>query len=305
MDIKKIIKIICLIIILIIVSISILYFVKSGNYKKTDEISELKTRVSQEIKFLDDYIFSIANSSNNINLKNYILKSETISGESTKESASSTSSSEGKGSQDNGGGQGSGGNEQKGTSKGNSNSYILQPSDILVNDRKADWESIKIAVERLHSTWSTIAIDLYKLNVDSQIIQGFDKNLDELTISVKDENKNNTLSNIAKIYDYLEKMGSYSFDNNLEVSMLRTKSNILKAYAIIEEEKWEEIKKYIKQAEDEYVNIIGALDKKNEYNANRAYILLKEFQSSIDSNNKDILYIKYKNLLDELNIVSV
>ena len=50
---------------------------------------------------------------------------------------------------------------------------------------------------------------------------------------------------------------------------------------------------------------MGSTNLKNEYNVNKSYLELKEFQSSVDTKNKDILYIKYKNLLDELNILNI
>lgn len=113
MDIKKVVKIICLVIVLIVLVLAILYFVKSGKLEKKDETAQLKSRVSQEIKFLDDYIFSIANSANNINLENYILKSETISGQTTSENSNQQSNQTSGGGQDSQGGQSSGRRSRK------------------------------------------------------------------------------------------------------------------------------------------------------------------------------------------------
>lgn len=310
MNIKKLIKIILVIIILIILALIILYFIKSGKYKKTDEIEQLKSKVSQEVYFLDDYLISIANSLNNINLENYTLKSETILSQSDKNSSSSSGEekeSQGNSNIQNKSSEGESGSENKNNNKvqENAKDYELKPSDILINERTADWESVKIAVERLYPTWSTISIDLYKLNVDNKIIQEFSQNLDLLTVSIQEEDKTTTLTGISKLHDYLSTFGGYSFSNNLENSILRTKSNILKAYSIIESEEWDNIKNYLMQAENEYVKVMGSTNQKNEYNINKTYLELKEFQTSVDTKNKDVLYIKYKNLLDELNILNI
>lgn len=303
LNIKKSIKIIFGIIILVFLALIILYFIKSGKYKKTDETQQLKSRVSQEIYFLDDYLISIANSLNNINLENYTIKAETIISQSDKKEGSSSEEekeSQGKSSE---GSSSENQNSDKQTE--NAKSYELKPSDILTNERTADWNSAKIAIERLYPTWSTIAIDLYKLNVDNTIIQEFGKNLDLLTTSIQEENKTTTLTSISKLYSYLSNFGGYAFSNNLENSILRTKSNILNAYSIIENEEWDNIKNYLNQAENEYAKVMGSTNLKNEYNVNKSYLELKEFQSSVDTKNKDILYIKYKNLLDELNILNI
>lgn len=80
-----------------------------------------------------------------------------------------------------------------------------------------------------------------------------------------------------------------------------TKTNILNAYALIEQEKWDEIKNQISQAENNYNKVLNDINNnKNQYNINKVYILLKEFQNSIDIKDKDVLYLRYKNLIQEI-----
>lgn len=315
MNIKKTIKIILSVIIILIIMIITLYFIKSKNYAKTDETKNLKEKISQEIHFLDDYLISIANSANNINLENYIVKAETIIGQSSKESTNSQSS--GQGGQGSSGGEnsdGSEGNSKTSASSSGSNSsvgsstisaYIVEPSDVLVNNRNSDWKTMKIAAERLYSVWNTIAIDLYKIDANATDIQNFGSDLDELVKNIKSENKTNTLSYIAKLYNHLNSFGIQVFNNNMENKMISTKSNILNAYSLIEDNKWDEIRKYLQKAEDEYMNIMNNENNKNQYNINKAYVMIKEFQSSVNGKDTDVLYIKYKNLLNELNVISI
>lgn len=304
MDFKKILKVILLIFIVLIISIVILYFIKSNKYAKNDETSELKEKISQEIYFLDDYIISIANSVNNINLENYVIKSETITGQSSKESNDSDSSD--KSNQNSSESTNSTSSSSNTSSKGENtaSAYIMEPSDVLVNDRKADWESIKIAVERLYSTWPTIIVDLYKLNVDTNIVKDFSSDLDELTKSVKSEDKTTTLMYLSKLYSYLNTFAVQTFNESIDIHVIATKSNILNAYSIINKQKWDDIKTYLKKAEDEYMNIMNSSNNKNQYNVNKTYVMIKEFQDSVDTQDMEVLYIKYKNLLDELNILT-
>ncbi len=54
-------------------------------------------------------------------------------------------------------------------------------------------------------------------------------------------------------------------------------------------------------AEQNYNKILNDIGgNKNQYNINKIYILLKEFQSSIDLKDKDVLYLRYKNLIQEI-----
>lgn len=318
MEEKNSIKKILIVIVFIIIAIVILYLIKSKNYAKTDEMSELKEKITQEIYFLDDYIISIANSANNINLENYTIKSETLIGSSNNEESNNSNSSGGQSSEGNqsnsasqsengASGGGDSGDSSQGTEKSGkfSSAYNMKPSDILVNSRTANWESIKIAVERLYSIWPSITVDLYKLSINTTTVQNFSRDLDELTKSIKVEDKNATLNNIAKLYNYLPTFGGEAFKTNLDKNMINTKANIINAYALIEQQKWDEIQAYLKKAEDEYMNIMNNNNNKNQYNVNKAYILLKEFQTSIGTNDTDIMYIRYKNLLDELNVIAI
>lgn len=304
MNIKKIVKIIFTIIILIIVSLIAMYFMKSKKYKKSDETADLKEKISQEIHFLDNYLISMANSVNNINLENYIIKAETLSGQSSKEDNNVKSESSSK----TVGGESSSSKEQSSNDESkeeNLSSYVLEPSDLLLNDRNTDWNTLKISVERLYSVWPIITMDLYKVNVDNEDIQNFSRNLDQLTNSIKAEDKKDTLSKISSLYDYLSSFGKYVFNNDLNNNMLSTKASILKAYTLIEEQNWEEMVKAIDRARNEYKSILNNNDNKNQYNVNKANVMLEEFKASIDTKNQDVLYIKYKNLLDEISIIDI
>lgn len=305
MNIKKIVKIIFTIIILIIVALIVTYFIKSKKYKKSDETADLKEKISQEIHFLDDYLISMANSVNNINLENYIIKAETLSGQSSKEDNNRKSESSSK----TVGGESSSSQEQSSNEKTNEegelSSYVLEPSDILLNDRNPDWNTLKISVERLYSIWPTITMDLYKVNVDNRAIQNFNRDLDQLTNAIKTEDKKATLTKISSLYNYLSSFGKDVFNNNLNNNMISTKANILKAYTLIEEQNWEEMKKAIDEAQNEYNSILNNNNNKSQYNVNKSNVMLEEFEASIDTKNQAVLYIKYKNLLDEISIIDI
>lgn len=64
-----------------------------------------------------------------------------------------------------------------------------------------------------------------------------------------------------------------------------------------------EVQNQLKFAEDSMVRIMNNLGKDNqskEQNINKAYIILKDMQSSSNSGDLDIFYVKYKNLTKEL-----
>ena len=89
----------------------------------------------------------------------------------------------------------------------------------------------------------------------------------------------------------------------MNTNLYKVKSNVYNAYAILEQNNSEEIKKQLQAAEEAMIVMMNNMGTKKEktYNLNKAYILLKDLQSTIDKKNTDIFYLKYKNLVEELD----
>ena len=47
-----------------------------------------------------------------------------------------------------------------------------------------------------------------------------------------------------------------------------------------------------------------SFQEEKQYTVNKSYILLKELQSSVELQEKEIYYIKYKNLISEINLLT-
>ena len=52
------------------------------------------------------------------------------------------------------------------------------------------------------------------------------------------------------------------------------------------------------------VNDARFVEDKRKYNINKAYVLIGEMKNSLDTKDTDIFYVKYKNTIEELNILS-
>ena len=55
--------------------------------------------------------------------------------------------------------------------------------------------------------------------------------------------------------------------------------------------------------EKTFKNVVNDIEfaKKNEYKINKTYVLIKELQNSLDLQDKEVFYMKYKNLLESIN----
>lgn len=282
---------------------------------KKDETEVLNQKIVSEIEYLDVTLINMLNNTIGISFENYIVKAEQVNGNSAATSSkgtgtssegseiSSTSSKEGTG-KTGGGGQ-AGGNEEDNQNSTHNMNYQMVGNEILLQGKTTDWQMLKADVEKLYSAWSIITLDLYKLNVNSQNILNFNTDLDATTQAIKNEDKIKTLNSIVKLYSYIPIYSKEISKNEQTTNVYNTKSNILSACVQIEQENLQEVKKELTNAEQSFLPIINNMSSQNnnEVNINKAYILIKDLQQSTDKIDKDIFYIKYKNLIQELNIL--
>ena len=294
------------ILILCMIGLSLMTLTGCSKQSEEEKISE---KAMQEIQYLDSRLVTIANDLNDISLKNYAVKSENIQGSSEKEESGESSSGQGESSTSS---SGEGATSQQSNSSGESESknsvsvYKVEPSNILNNDRKTDWNMIKTEIENLYTSWSTMIVDLYKLNIKSEDVTGFSNDLNTATTAIKAEDKIASLNVIAKLYSYIPTYVSAFSEDQDTINVLHTKAQTINAYVLIEQDKWDEISKNLEQAERYFSNVVNNIEgKQNQYNINKTYILLKEFQNAVSQKDKDLLYIKYKNLMESLNTMQV
>ena len=275
----------------------------TGCSKKEDK-KELREKVSEELDYLDTHILSILNNLNNINLENYKITSERVEIEEKSKKPSSGNSG---GSQETATGQGE--KESSGKSEDNKSTKKIDTTKmetdavLEANQNDVDWKVIKYEIENLNQSWSVILLDLYSLNIGNDDIVSFSKCLNDCIISIKNENKVDSLKNVAKLYSYIpiyEK--AMSAENSMQ-NIKQTKSFLVNAYSFVEQGNWSEVQSNINECEKAFKSVVNDIEfaKKNEYKVNKTYILVKELQNSLDLQDKEVFYIKYKNLLESIN----
>lgn len=121
--------------------------------------------------------------------------------------------------------------------------------------------------------------------------------------NIKNEDKAASLTSLAKLYSYIPKYSNSVFKNTKTNAIYGTKSNILNAYSAIEQDNYNLVKTELANAEQSFMQIINSIssDTNNQSSINKSYILIKELQNTNQNSDKDIFYIKYKNLMQELN----
>lgn len=292
---------IALIVIIIVLSLTIY-----TNASKNDQ-KDQKDKTFTEIKFLESKLKNLLNTMNNIETRNYKISSGEISKESKEESnskkeGSSNSSSEEGGSES---GSSSGEESKDSSEQENSTKFELEKTGVLTNSEDINWKEIKSQIENLYTSIPNITIDLYKINLNQEDILSFNREFDNLTLAVKDENKKDTLTQLSRLYDYIPKFAQNATDEEVYKKSVETKSNIFKAYSKLDNEDWNEISTDINNAINIYSQLLTDtnVDNKKQYSINRVYIMLNELQNAVSIKDTSVFLVKYKNIAEDIDSI--
>lgn len=331
---KNVIKISISIILIIMVVFAVVFFIQ---FRKSNEV-QLGTKTQDEIDFFGSELLDIANKLNNISFSNYTLVKTKVENTQTQESGSGSggnleSSQQGKegqggnsgnaqngqneqsgqegGSSTGGNGGSSAGGESSGGGQNSSNSkqsevtekYEMEPSSILTNKQtEIDWDYIKYNTELLYSNWSTMVIDLHSLNVDNNDILSAGDMLDNLIIATKNEDKVKALQILSDLYSYIPNYTKQCENNSQKTDLAYTKYFLIDTYTLVEENKWDEMQKQMENAKTHFSNIVNSVneDKANVNKINKVYVLLNELDNCLNYKDKELFYIKYKALMENI-----
>ncbi len=281
---------------------SVLLLSGCSNNKEEDL---LKSKLTSEMQYFDKTIAKMLNDANGIKFQNYQISREKIE---EKQESETTNNKEGQDSGSSSGNESSNGSSTSSSedeSKKNDYQYKMVQNSILVKEKTPDWDSLTSQVETLYSDWAIVTLDLYKQNIDNQKILAFNTDLDAVAKAIKDKDKAQTLVLLAKLYSYIPTYYLGFSTDQMQTNLYKVKSGVLNAYSLIEQNNLDEVKKQLLFAEEAMIAMINNMGEKKqkEYNLNKAYVLLKDLQNTIDKNDADIFYLKYKNLMEELNVL--
>ena len=317
---KNIKRIAYIVLIIIVVILSLTIYT---NASKNDTENQ-KDKALSQIKYMESKIANLLNSMNNIEARNYSVVTSEMSKSTTEKSKSqnSSSSSSGQGGQQSGGqggdksssggGSSSAGGQENATDSSESGTsdeaqknkkFELKSSGVLTRKEDINWDLIKNEIENLYTSLPAITMDLYQFNINQEDILNFNTEYDKLTTVVKDEKKEETLAELAKVYEYFPKFLRGSGQDELYTTLIETKSHVLKGYTKLDSDNWQEISTDIKNAIDTYSKLLTMtnVDARKQYNVSKVYIMLNELQNAANLKDPAVFLIKYKNLLEEMN----
>lgn len=295
---KKLLKIVIVIAIIILILAIGVKIIGKENDNSDDKMKE---KIMQEMKYMDKEIVSMLNLMNNITFSNYkVIESnqnnkqdQNSNGSSQSYDQSTNTTSDNNTSSNTTSSDSGGGNTQ---SNNTSTSISMAPNTILnsMGDNNIDWETLKKDIEIMYLSWSTIVEDLYSEEINGDDILKFGNLFDTVIINIKNEDKINSMKNLASMYNmlpiFIEKISGAGSANIQYV-----KSLIINSYVLVEEDKWDDIPIQLDGAINYYTKMYD--ENKND---NTGYILLEELKKSIQSKDKELFYIKYKYCMETI-----
>lgn len=297
--------------ILFVVITTVLIIVIYDNVSKGESEKSGKEKVLSEVQFLQGKIETLINKMNNIETRNYNISISKITKQS-EEIRNTTNSNEGK--EETGSSSSFGGSSSLNSSQNSSSSsseqqentnkkYKMVQTGVLLDSRDVDWSNVKSEIEILYSSIPTITLDLSQENISQEDILNFNKEFDNLAKAVKSENKEETLKELAIVYEYMPKFIEKSTDDDVTNKLARTKAHIYNAYSKLDSKDWKQIENEAQEAVNIYSELLSNtnIGGNKQYNISKIYIMLNEFKNSVNIKDETIFLIKYKNLIEGMN----
>ncbi|MBR1654102.1 MAG: hypothetical protein IJ690_04035 [Clostridia bacterium] len=302
---------ICLILVFIILSMT--------GCKNNNNQNALKEKINTEISYIDNDLIKILNEINNVNYTKYSVQVEKTEEKSDNGSDSTQSDEKGEGTQESGKGDGesekNGQNQDskesgKSNSSGNQNSeekknFTMKSNNILGKEKNINWDELKNIIETLYTSWTTISSDLKKTGVSNESVTNFETNIDLLAISIKNEDETGTINNIINLYRYLPQFVR-AYQNEKDGRILELKYKLLLCYKYSSVDDWEEYNKAVSDLKMSFSNL---LNQQSDYtgksrNIENAFSIINSISNEDEMREKEIFFIKYRNLMQELNVIS-
>ena len=142
--------------------------------------------------------------------------------------------------------------------------YLEVSIETLINDFET--LNLNTEIQALYAAWPTIALDLNALNVNSNNILTFNNTLDLLADSIQNNDKNNSLINIANLYKLVSEYYNETSKDTEKNKIIEVKSNVISAYSLVSSEKWDFSKQFLGKAEEALLQIVNS---SREYKRNR------------------------------------
>jgi len=281
----------------------------------TNKEAKMPEKIQQELSYLDKNFIAMLHSLNNIVYEPYKVKTEqstqnkTSSQTQSQEEEGNSKEQSGKQEESSGEEESEDQSEDQSSSENKTNetqeSKMEEAGILNIDTHSIDWTTLKQQIEILYASWNTIAIDLHSLNVNQESILQFNTTMQQTIQAIKAEDKTQTLLTLANLYALLPQYAEGALENKETTQMYQTKSGVIHAYALLEQEKWDEMKTQIVAAQEIFANRLNQVNDSSTIQAmmHKIYMHLKEMETVCDGKDRDLFLMNYKEIMQLLETV--
>ena len=164
-----------------------------------------------------------------------------------------------------------------------------------IEDEKFKWDYLKGDMQKINDSWNTLILDLTEVNVQNQVIIGYSTDLNDLLIAVSKENESAMLDKLNDMYaNVILFKEAYSQEKN-RIEKNKIKSDVLGVYCLVNKNDYPAAKTKATTTVENYKSLMNDIQyaEENAYNLNKIYVLLEEFSNAIQTENFDLVRMKY------------
>lgn len=268
-----------------IIIISIIGFLSGCTDKKENQ--NIDTKIAIELDYLDNELSNFINIITGNDKTKYGIVEEKTKVKSSESSNEKTNNEEK-----------SNESSSSGESSGSSNTEEVTIMSMQYKEQtsvdKENWDDIKNSIENLYISWATIQSDINtKKNISEEKLNEINTGFDNLLIYATEQNEVNFIKESVIIYNNIIEIAErMNYDKN-KLYILKVKKKIYESYYNVLEENWDVAKNNIELAND-YLQSIDNIQDKDK-------ILFKNLLYSLEQKDKKIFFIKYSDIINELN----
>ena len=298
---KKIFKIVFIVLLNICILISFCGCKNLNNNKNS-----INEKVNSEIAFLDHELILMLNLLNNINYEKYKVeenKTKSLS-KSSKQGESESSSNKEQGA---GESKESSSKQSKQQGQGEQEEskqeefFYMSENNIIGDEKQINWNELKSKIEDLYSAWPVISNDLQELNISNDVLNQFEKSMDLVAVSIKENNKDSTVQNLVELYKYLPEFLKQNGNEGKKL-ICECKYKLLICYSYVSMQEWEKLSEGVSDLKMAFSNIKTGEDgfKGKEINVKNGTSIINGMGNLSELKDESVFFIKYRNLMKEL-----
>lgn len=178
----------------------------------------------------------------------------------------------------------------------------LEKNEYLSEDNIIDWDKISQDAEKINIELDNLMLDLSKLNLANEEIRNLSICTNNVLLAINTNNEKSLLNELTNLYQMIPRYLNLYENNKNKINKKELKLSILRSFNYAINGDWGNSNNEVLNVENKYNEMISnsSYIEENTYNINKLYILIQEYKTAIDTNNFELVRLKFIPLVSEI-----